>query len=234
MLPGNFFRVLGLLALGLLGGCSSSPAYPDAVVLPEDQPEVDWSWATLGPHDVVRVVVYGHPEASTAGEGERVDLIGTIALPLIGEVTVGGLKPDEVRAELVELYSKYIEQPRVAVTVLSYGAREFYLLGHVENPGPFTLNRSLTALQALSYGGTFLSGALREEVLLFRRQEDRYDVHKFDASRPGPDGLVSVQAGDLIFVGRSDSGGFREEVLPYLQGAGLLASLPVGFNALTN
>ncbi len=228
MATGKIFPMLLATAL-FAAGCASTETYdPEAALAGLSGEDPDWSWAALGPNDVVRVIVYGHDEASTRAEGERIDLTGVVTLPLIGPVEIGGLKLDEARDELVRLYSPFIREPKVAVTVLQYGAREFFLLGHVETPGPYTLNRPLAALQALSHGGNLLRGAERESVLLFRRLPERYDVYSFDATRPGPDGMIPVEPNDLIFVARSDSGRFYEDVLPYLQGAGFLAAVPVG------
>ena len=168
------------------------------VLVPD--PGEHWLEVTAALVDVLRVVVRGHDEASSAAEGEPIDAEGELTLPLIGTVRVGGLSLDQARAELARRYSVYIDAPKVALSVVARGTREFYVLGHVERPGPVALSGPLNALQALSFGGSFLMGARRDEVLLIRRAGDRYDVHVFDASKPGRDGLIDVQPGDLIFV----------------------------------
>ncbi len=227
--PARLFAALGAC---VLAACASQePAWPVLSGM-DSNLEPDWSWAELGPTDVLRVTVWGHPEASTKGEGERIDQTGTVSLPLVGQLQVGGLTVDQARGEITQRLARYIREPKVALTILEYGAREFYLLGQIEEPGPKKLDRHLSALQALSYGGRILRGAEREEILLFRRSGDSYEVHKFSADEPGSDGLVAIQTNDLVYVPRSGTGAFYEEVLPWLQGAGFLAAVPVGIAAL--
>ena len=226
-------RAISAVALaglfGLAGCASSSEEVLPILEVPDAEP--DWSWASLGPNDVVRVITWGHPEASTKGEGERVDVQGNITLPMIGPVVVDGRTVDEARELITGELSEFIREPKVAVSVLHYGAREFYLMGQIESPGAYKLDRPLTALQALSYGGNVLRGAVRENIYLLRRSEQGFDVHVFDISRPGPDGLIAVRPNDLLFVARSGHGKFAEEYLPYVQGAGWLAAVPVAFAA---
>ena len=226
------FLFLWSLLLPFLAGCAGTrvPVGPALEV----GVEPDLGWARLVENDLVRVTVYGHPEASTRAEGERVDAAGVLGLPLLGPLEVRDLTVDQVRELVAREAARYIRDPKVGVTVLGWAARDFYLLGNVENPGPYPIDRPLTALQALSYGGQFASGARREEVYLLRRDGDLLRTHRFDATRPGPDGLVAVRPDDILFVARGKSGAFREEVLPYLQGLGFLSAVPLALASIVD
>jgi protein involved in polysaccharide export with SLBB domain len=85
--------------------------------------------------DEIAMVVYGEKELSGS---YKVGAGGTIAVPLIGEVNVGGL---HLRAaeELVaaKLADGYLVEPSVTMQVTS--ARPVYILGEVKNPGSFAI-----------------------------------------------------------------------------------------------
>jgi hypothetical protein len=86
-------------------------------------------------------------------------------------------------------------------------------------------------------GGGLLPGANRLRSFLIRRRGvGEMEVIAFNAETPGPDGLVQVRSGDVLFVQKSGVGTFSENVVPYLQGMGLtmsqIASLALAYDRL--
>lgn len=179
---------------------------------------------TLGPGDLVRVHVFGHPELSTpvltTPSGTRVDPEGNLSLPLIGAVPVKDLSVGAAREAVTAAFERYVKEPRVDLSVVEFSARRFYLFGEVNAPGSYVLDRSLNLYQALSYGKGFTPAARREEVVLLRGSPGDLEVHVFDGETPSADGLVAVQADDFVFVRRSGAGRFSHEALPVLLGIG--------------
>jgi polysaccharide export outer membrane protein len=190
-------------------------------------------WASLAPNDKLRVTVWQHPEASTPSDGQRIDPSGVLVLPLLGPLELAGLTSQGARALIEEHAAQFIRAPKVTISVLEFGARDFYVLGQIQNVGPQRIDRPLNALQALSYGGPFLPGAARGSVYLLREGDGRLNVHPFDASQPGANSLMAVRPNDVIFVPMSGHGRFAEDVLPYLQGIGLASTFPVALHAVT-
>lgn len=214
--------VLGLLSLATVG-CKAPDLPEHTATVATLGPERAEHPVLLGPNDLLRVGVHGHPELSTPvlgnQPGVRVGPEGSLHLPLIGAVPVEGVTLMEARARIAEALTEYMHEPKVDVTVVEYGARRFYLFGEVMEPGPQVLDRSLTLYQALSMGGGFKRGADREEIVLLRGETaDDLEVHVFDAENPDPTGLCRIEPDDLIFVRRTGAGRFSEEVLPVLQG----------------
>lgn len=184
---------------------------------------LDWSPLTLGPGDVIRVGVYGHPELSslphaTTAAGTRIDNEGNLSLPLIGAVHVDGLRVSEASTKLTEAFGEFVEDPRLDVSVIEYGARRFYVLGEVPQPGPIVMDRPLNLFQAASQAGGFTPRADRERIVLLRGTPDDLEVHQFSIDDPDEAGFVTIQPDDLLIVRRSGAGRFSDEVLPYLQG----------------
>lgn len=176
----------------------------------------------LGPNDVIRARVHGHPELSTPESvtltGTRVDPEGLLSLPLVGALPVGGLTLTEARERIRTAYASFMKDPAVEVSVVEYAARRFYLYGEVKAPGPYTIDRPMSAYQALTFGGGFERNADRKRVVLLRETADGVDVHLIDGERPDESGLVAILPDDFLFVRRTGAGKFSEEILPVLTG----------------
>ncbi len=178
---------------------------------------------TLGAGDVLSVRVLAHPDLSSGPEHVRVDAQGFLHLPLVGSVQVQGLLVGELRGRLNELYQEYLQITDISVNLVENHSQRFYLLGHVKSPGAKPLDRSLTALEAASAGGHFLRGADRAHVFLLRPQEDGLESHLFNLQQPGPEALVRVHSGDVIFIRQTGVDDFQEDWLPILASLGITA-----------
>ena len=100
--------------------------------------------------DELEVKVYREDDLETK---TKVDKGGTIALPLIGEVKVGGLTVRNARTLITSLYEKdYLVNPQVTLTYTAYveGAGRFTVLGRVEKAGSFSTRPSTVNLPAPS------------------------------------------------------------------------------------
>src|SRR5207244_3959016 len=80
----------------------------------------------IGPDDVLSVVFWREKDISG-------DVIvrpdGMISLPLINEVQAAGQTPDQLRIKLVDLASKYLEDPNPVVVVKQINSRKVYITG---------------------------------------------------------------------------------------------------------
>lgn len=192
-------------------------AYTEGAVLPSAS-----ELLRLGPNDIVRARVHGHPELSTPESddltGTRVDPDGVLALPLVGTVPVGGLTLQEARDVIRTAYAGFMKDPQVEVSVVEYAARRFYLYGEVLEPGPVALDRPINVYQALTSGGGFSRHADRKRIVLLREAQGGVDVHVIDGETPDESGLVAVLPNDFLFVRRTGTGKFSDEVLPILSG----------------
>jgi polysaccharide export outer membrane protein len=88
--------------------------------------------------DELTVTVFGETSLTPLGP-LRVVQGGTIAMPLVGEVAVGGMTPAGASVVLERALRKYVRQPQVTVAVFSVGPVEALVLGNVRFPGKYTL-----------------------------------------------------------------------------------------------
>jgi protein involved in polysaccharide export with SLBB domain len=217
-------RIAVCAALALACACvSTSEQIQPTAVRSTLSSTLAWDELTLGPGDVVRVGVYGHPELSAppnvnTAAGSRIDGEGNLSLPLVGAVHVGGMKMSDAHTAITAAFAKYVQDPRIDATVMEYAARRFYLFGEVQKPGPYVLDRPLSIYQALSFGEGFTTKANRGDVVLLRGGPDDLEVHRFSAEVPTAGGLFAIRPDDIVFVRRTSPGKFSDEILPYLSG----------------
>ncbi len=230
------------LALGL-GSCTHTPPLVESTLEHEANAAVfarapEQAAFTLGSGDTLHVHLAGQPDFSAPGVPLRIDPEGKVALPYAGDVPVAGLSVADARALIQERLSEFYVDPALGLTVAEYAAREVHVLGEVQKPGGYVLDRPLDALRALSLAGGVREGGDREHVALLRVEGPDLAVHFFDAATPGLDGMMPVQPGDLLFVRLSKGGAFKEQIVPILQAAapifGAITNLVVVSDALEN
>jgi len=114
----------------------------------------------IGPGDKIQIRVYKNPDLDTL---TRVSAAGTVRVPLVGEVAVGGLAEREVEQQLAHLLENggYVNNPQVTVAVEEYESRQASVLGYVNRPGKYVISpRGSTVLDLLAMaGGVHVEGA---------------------------------------------------------------------------
>lgn len=116
----------------------------------------------LGPNDVIAQTVYLHPELNVPILGESGSNIGgalitsdgTVQLPLIGSIHLGGLTLSQAQQAITAAYEPYIVNPKVAVQLVQAQSLSYYLLGAFTLPGIKYPVHQLTLLEALALGGS--------------------------------------------------------------------------------
>ncbi|NJN88718.1 MAG: polysaccharide export protein [Leptolyngbyaceae cyanobacterium SL_7_1] len=126
----------------------------DARVVPSDY--------ILGPGDELTISVFGYEEYNTGAT--VVEPNGTIALPIIGAVTVAGKTPEAVTQELTARLNYYLVNPVVTVTLTALRPMFVTVSGEVQRPGPIQLQNpnADTNDNERQTGLTTLSSALVE------------------------------------------------------------------------
>lgn len=166
----------------------------------------------LGAGDIIKVSVYEYPDLTTemrVGEG------GTISFPLIGEVQVVGLTPIEaerlIRQKLTD--GGFIQQPNVTVLVEQFKSQEVRVLGVVNKPGTYPLEKPSTVLDALALAGGLMPGLAGDSASLVRDggekiAVDLYALLEGDLSHNHP-----IKTGDTLIVPKAPQFYIYGEVL---------------------
>ncbi|SDH44029.1 polysaccharide biosynthesis/export family protein [Variovorax sp. OV700] len=184
---------------------------------------------TIGPGDVVGVIVYDHPEllpsagavisqqadptGVSVAPGFIVDSSGEIAFPYVGRVRVAGLTEAEAGDLISKLIVTQVREPEVTVRIQSFRSRRAYIEGEVRVPGSqiFT-DVPMTLTEAINRAGGITASGNRAAVTLVRDGKSiDIDLTRLrEAGRDGND--IPLMNGDTVRVGH------REDAKVYVMG----------------
>jgi polysaccharide export outer membrane protein len=105
----------------------------------------------IGVNDELDIQVFRHPEYS---QTVRVNEYGLIMLPRVDEPVEAICRTEnELAADIVKFYSKYLRQPYVRVYVKEFKSQPVAVIGAVDKPGQFNLNRKMRLIEAVAVAG---------------------------------------------------------------------------------
>jgi polysaccharide export outer membrane protein len=198
--------VIGLFALGLTTSCVSpkSIVYFQGDSARFYSQQISQQYVpVLQPHDLLSVVVgslsaeanevFNMPNMftttstnySTTGGGARIqplgyliDNDGTIELPLIGKVKIGGLRTTDAADTIRIRLGAYLKEPSVVVRNLNF---KVSVLGEVKIPGIFVIpDEKITLPQVLSMAGDMTIYGNRSNVMVIREENGKREYARID------------------------------------------------------
>ena len=135
---------------------------------------------------------------------------GTFSFPLVGQVKALNALPSEIAAAITRgLAPQYRgEVPQVTVSVQNPSGMQFSVIGKVRNPGAFTPERYVNALEALSMAGGPTEFAQIGDIVIIRKVGTGLQairVRLSDALKGNVSGISSaaipqMEAGDTLVV----------------------------------
>jgi polysaccharide export outer membrane protein len=172
---------------------------------------------TIGASDVLAITVW---DQADLGGRFVVDGDGTFMFPYIGRVKAGGLRLQELEAELKRrLKDGYFTDPQLTVVVEQYQSQRLYIVGEVRNPGTYPLTGNMTLIEAVARAGSTLPTASYEALVVRNPNgkkaegptlpEEAGGAHvvrvNLKALQSGArDENVQLRNGDTIFVPRAE------------------------------
>ncbi|MBP6909787.1 MAG: polysaccharide biosynthesis/export family protein [Candidatus Saccharicenans sp.] len=155
----------------------------------------------IGPRDLLEIKVFELPEFDHT---VRVSEDGSITLPLIGNVQIGGLTKDKAEKKLSEILAKYVKKAQVSIFIKEYQSSRVAIIGAVEKPGMYELVGRQTLLQMISQAGGFKDTAANEIYVLREGQDGTaasISIDLEDLMINGNQNLnIPIQANDVINV----------------------------------
>jgi protein involved in polysaccharide export with SLBB domain len=131
----------------------------------------------LAPGDVMKVSI---PQLISSTETDIstrvVDQAGKISLPIIGQVQAAGLTVQEIEKEIVTKLAGVITNPKAFISVEEARAYQFRILGSVEAPGLYALNKpDLRVLDALALARGAVPSTTRILVTRTKANGEQYE-----------------------------------------------------------
>jgi len=202
-----FFRLIfTLAALQSIGGSTLMAQSPAAPTLDPRKALV----YRLATNDSIRVGVFQEPDLDIIG---RVDMKGTINLPLLGPVAVAGLTIPEAQQTIESAYrdGRYLRNPQVTITVEVYAPREVSIQGQIKSPGRYILpiEQTMTVLELVTKASGFTDTAKGTAVSVTRINADgtkqvfSVDVESLIKGKDrakSTDNSLLLMPGDIVYV----------------------------------
>jgi len=158
---------------------------------------VDPKTYKIGAEDVINVRVWREPELSGP---IMVRPDGNITLPLVGELKVEGMTPDELGKAITEALKDKLTRPEVFIQVQQVNSKKYYISGEVNRTGAFPLVTPVTVFEALSIAGGLREYANQKNIVIVRGNERLKFNYKEVVDGKNLKQNVVLQSGDNIIV----------------------------------
>jgi len=132
--------------------------------------------------------------------GYQVDSLGTITLPIIGNIEVAGLTLKQIQERIQKKSLEFLKNPSIKIKLLSF---KINVSGEVKNPGVYySYNEKLNILEAISIAGGVTDNAQINEALLIRENTSGTSTYNIDLTSKNL--LISkayyLQPNDLVYI----------------------------------
>jgi len=160
---------------------------------------------TLRPNDQISVSVYQEPDLDV--KQIAIDEQGTVILPLLGSVKVGGLTVEEATERVRALYDKdYLVNPAVSITLDQFARLRFTVLGQVQRPGSYDYpqNEKLNLLECIAIAQGYTRLGSPSKIKVQRIVDGKPKIFDLDAGAMAKDKKnkpFEILPDDLITVG---------------------------------
>jgi len=178
------------------------PEGPGGQPKTEVTPSVDGY--VIGPQDNLNIIVTD--EADFSGK-YRVDSDGTISMPYLKRVPVGGLSLQEAQDKITALLkADFLVHPQVRIEVDQFKSRSIMVMGEVRSPGKVPLpGTSLSLLEALALAGSPTQNASNEVLIMHApkpgaKAPDPITLNRKDLELGKVGRDLALQDGDIVNV----------------------------------
>ena len=94
---------------------------------------------------------------------------GKISIPLISDLSVSGMTPDDAQGLLSEQLARFVKHPRVTVIVEEIHSRIVYVTGEVQHPGAYPLITPMNVIQLIARAGGTTEYAKKKDVYVLHQ-----------------------------------------------------------------
>jgi len=161
----------------------------------------------LGGGDTVEVTVYEQPDLKTTARISQDD--GTITFPLLGEVAIAGLSPEEAGRKIERLLKQggFIKVPQVALAVKGFQSQKIPVMGQVSKPGEYSLQGESRVVDLISQAGGLQTDAA-DVIIVVKNEAGKSVKHEIDLLQFYAGDMsqnIKVSRGDFILVPKMDT-----------------------------
>ncbi|WP_445665940.1 polysaccharide biosynthesis/export family protein [Fodinibius sp. AD559] len=202
------FKLLSILTVSILiTGCSSSKQFQEETTrkqITESKitTSVEDPLYKIRPGDEVELLVWEQPNFNTT---TAVSNMGTIAVPLLGEINVSGMTHEQLKRELTDRLGQYIKgETNLTLSIRSTQQMMVSVFGMVSRPDNYPVVEEASIFRVLSMAGGPTEEANIRNVKVYRKSSTS-NYATLDLTRYLDNGQLAEQAalvypGDIIYV----------------------------------
>lgn len=160
MINGLRAALLGVMVAGLAGpgwAADGAPATPAAA---------EAGGYGVNPGDILEISVWKEQDLQ---KQVMVRPDGYFSFPLTGDIRAEGRTVEAVRQEVASRVARFVPDPVVSVAVLEPRGSKVYVIGQVNRPGEYPINRFVDIVQAISMASGFTPFAQVDNIKILRR-----------------------------------------------------------------
>ncbi len=196
-------RLILLVLLAMLAGCSNQPVYPPA---PAKSAATDWTYL-LGPGDSVNVFVWGNPELSGSFP-IRPD--GKMTMNLVEDMPASGKTPSQLARDIEKTLGRYVQDPIVTV-IVSGGvgpfSQQIRIIGEAAKPQALNYRENMSLIDVMIAVGGLTDFAAGNKASILRVADGKpqqFGVRLEDLVRAGDiSANVEMMPGDVLIIPES-------------------------------
>ena len=182
----------------------------DAKIMPKDILQIQVFSMTPEASEPFNLIKSGSSTTTTSSTTQNsvynylVDNDGTVVMPIIGTVQVGGLGMREAEQLIKSKIQPYLSESENVVVHVRMMNYKYAILGGVRSPGLYTTqNEKVSILEAIAQAGDLTTFAYRDRIFLIRENaEGQKEYHQLNINDAN---IVSspyfyLQQNDVIYV----------------------------------
>ena len=174
--------------------------------------------------DVISIKVFGQPDLSFPAPGNPDFLTirpdGCFAYPFAGEVKAEGLSPSGLAQLIYSLLSKYYVDPSVTVNVVKFSTERVYVMGEVNAPGLYELDKSRNLMDAIGVAKGWTKDAAKTKVFIIHKDKngEPQRINLMDLLKKGDIAKnIRLQEGDIVYLTGNNRISIVNDILPLTQ-----------------
>ena len=181
----------------------------------------------LHPGDMLSINVFGYPELSFPNQGHMEGLTirpdGKLTYPFLGEITAKGMSVKDFAKLLSDQLGEIYVNPVLSVNIMRFGTDRIYVLGEVNQPGAYELDKSRNLLDAIGAARGWTKDAAKTKVFIIRKDQNGKPPLKVNLMALLKEGDTSknypLQQGDVVYLTENHRIDFAKDIVPLINAA---------------
>ena len=181
----------------------------------------------LHPGDMLSINVFGYPELSFPNQGHMEGLTirpdGKLTYPFLGEITAKGMSVKDFAKLLSDQLGEIYVNPVLSVNIMRFGTERIYVLGEVNQPGAYELDKSRNLLDAIGAARGWTKDAAKTKVFIIRKDQNGKPPLKVNLMALLKEGDTSknypLQQGDVVYLTENHRIDFAKDIVPLINAA---------------